>query len=198
MQLADLLQRRSVSPKRLGEPGPSLAQIHGLIDAAGAAPDHGCLQPWRFVLVRNDARDALAALFVDAAKETQGQLSAEQTARVQEKALNGACLIAVVVRLRDDVPAVPEHEQWVSVGASVQNLLLAAQLQGFGAMLVSGEKVRSRCLRAGLGLADAERLLGFAALGTASKAPKPRNRPSAETLLTIWPAPKQEEARCPI
>jgi hypothetical protein len=33
--------RQHISPKRLENPGPSAEQIKQILDAAGAAPDHG-------------------------------------------------------------------------------------------------------------------------------------------------------------
>jgi hypothetical protein len=37
--------RQHVSPKRLGDPGPDNGQIATILNAAGAAPDHGRLNP---------------------------------------------------------------------------------------------------------------------------------------------------------
>nr|MBA2814492.1 NAD(P)H nitroreductase [Candidatus Pantoea persica] len=34
-------------------------------------PDHGTLQPWRFVIVENEGRDRLSALLAQAAREAQ-------------------------------------------------------------------------------------------------------------------------------
>lgn len=187
MNIADLLERRSVSPKRLVEPGPSRAQIDLIIQAACAAPDHRSLRPWRFILIRDNARDALADIFETAAKETRGRLTKEQIDHAREKAHNGACLMAVVACLRSEVRDVPVYEQWVSVGAAIQNMLLAAQALGFGDMLVSGEKVASRAVRQGFDLEANEVLLGVLALGSVSKSPKPRLRPSVEEALSIWP-----------
>lgn len=186
MTLDDIVRRRSVSPRRLIEPGPSLDQLRTMIDAACAAPDHRRLRPWRFILIRNDQRTMLANLFEVAARETHGTLSEDQTERAREKALNGACLIAVVGIIRDDVSDAPPHEQWVSVGAAVQNILLTATSFGFGSMIVSGDKVKTCALQKGLGLSAIEQLLGFVAVGTVSKQPAPADRPRAEDVLSVW------------
>jgi len=187
MTLDDMARRRSVSPRRLIEPGPSLEQVRTMIDAACAAPDHRRLRPWRFILIRNDQRTMLANLFEAAARETHGTLSEDQTERAREKAFNGACLVAVVGVIRDDVPDVPTHEQWVSVGAAVQNILLTATSFGFGSMIVSGDKVKTRALQKGLGLSVIEQLLGFVAVGTVSKLPPVPERPIVEDVLSVWP-----------
>ena len=187
MTLDDIVRRRSVSPRRLIEPGPSLEQVRTMIDAACAAPDHRRLRPWRFILIRNDQRTMLANLFEAAARETHKTLSENQTERAREKAFNGACLIAVVCIIHDDVPDVLPHEQWVSVGAAVQNILLTATSFGFGSMIVSGDKVKTCALQNGLGLSAIEQLLGFVAVGTVSKLPPVPERPTVEDVLSAWP-----------
>ena len=53
--------------------------------------------------------------------------------------------------------------------------------------MVSGDKVGTRALHAGLGLKLKEQLLGIIAIGTASKLPIPGSRPKAEVVLSVWP-----------
>jgi nitroreductase len=186
MTIDEIIARRSVSPRRLVDPGPNPEQVRAMIEAACAAPDHRRLRPWRFILIRNNKRIKLANLFEASARETHGTLNVDQTERAREKAFNGACLIAVVGVIRDDVPDVPPHEQWVSVGAAVQNILLTAMSFGFGSMIVSGDKVTTRALQKGLGLSAIEQLLGFVAVGTVSKQPAAADRPLAEDVLSVW------------
>ena len=63
-QLAALLHgRRTVLPKRLGTPGPELLELKQILGAAAAAPDHGTLVPWRFVIVPPPQRGRLADVF---------------------------------------------------------------------------------------------------------------------------------------
>jgi nitroreductase len=85
--LAALLQaRETVLPKRLGAPGPDAAQLQALLAAAGHAPDHGRLLPWRFVLVPQEARAALGEAFAQALLERDAQATPEQQAQAREKA----------------------------------------------------------------------------------------------------------------
>ncbi len=185
--IGTILSRNSISPRRLALPGPNRGQILKMIAAACAAPDHRRLQPWRFICIANDNRDGLADLFEAAARETHGTMTAAETQRAREKAQYGATLIAVVAEIKTDLADVPPHEQWVSVGAAVQNILLAAQALGFGAMIVSGDKVRTKALRAGLGLSDSEALVGFVAMGTPTKPARDKARPDPKTVMSDWP-----------
>ena len=58
-----ITSRRNVSPKRLVEPGPTSQQLDALLTLAAAAPDHGLLTPWRFVIVPAAQRQRLAEAF---------------------------------------------------------------------------------------------------------------------------------------
>lgn len=181
--------RRTISPRRLTEPGPGKDQIEEMIKAACAAPDHRRLRPWRFILVNNEARGRLADLFEAAARETHGFLNETQVTRAREKAMNGPCLIAVVGVIRDDVPDVPEWEQWVSVGAAMQNILLIATSMGFGTAMLSGDKVATRALQEGLGVGTSETLLGFIAIGTSKSELNAIERPCSDDASSLWPIP---------
>ena len=58
-----ITSRHSVSPKRLAVPGPDARQLQALVEAAGCAPDHELLRPWRLLRIGDAQRDALADVF---------------------------------------------------------------------------------------------------------------------------------------
>ena len=45
-----LLERRSRPAKTLVAPGPDKANLELLLTAAARTPDHGKLEPWRFIV----------------------------------------------------------------------------------------------------------------------------------------------------
>jgi hypothetical protein len=139
-ELLDLLAlRHSVGPKNLASPGPTAEQWARAAQLALRAPDHGGLRPFRLVVVGDSQRDALAELFaVGAFQRGQG---AEEVERARARAFNGPGLAALVARVRNDVPDVPPHEQWMCVGAALMNALNALHLMGFGAKALSGASV---------------------------------------------------------
>lgn len=55
--------RISVSPKRLVAPGPGAGQLHQMVEAAGCAPDHELLRPWRLIHMATSQREAVANVF---------------------------------------------------------------------------------------------------------------------------------------
>jgi nitroreductase len=88
--------------------------------------------------------------------------------------------------LRGGHPVAPVNEQWASAEAAVQNMLLAAESLGFGAMIVSGRKVATAALRNAFSLPADEHLMGFIAVGTPSSEPPIVERPAPETHLSTW------------
>ena len=136
----DLLGRRySVGPKNLAPPGPDAVHWQRAADLALRAPDHGGLCPFRFVVVEDSQRPALSVLFARGA--TQRGQGAADIEKARARAFNGPGLAVLMARVRDDVPGVPPHEQWLCVGAALMNFVNALHLMGFGAKALSGASV---------------------------------------------------------
>ena len=61
-----ILTRRTVPQVKMAPPGPDAAELRLILEAGAAAPDHGKLRPWRFLVVQGDARARLGELFAQA------------------------------------------------------------------------------------------------------------------------------------
>lgn len=195
-QLADtvgaLMQsRRTVLPKRLVAPGPDATQLQQIFAAAASAPDHGQVRPWRFVMVPDTARTALAQAFGAALLERDPQAAPEQVVQAQEKAHRAPCLMLVVVNAKCGDPSIDLYERIVSAGCAVQNMLLIATALGYGSALTSGKALKSTVLRALFNMVDSEHALSFISIGTiASRRQSPRQRPvPADYVSTLTPKP---------
>lgn len=133
-------------------------------------------------------RNALEAVFRDAALESEPDVVGDGLKRESEKAHHAPCLIAVIARIDPANTLAPEIEQWVSIGAAIQNMLVASEALGFGAMIVSGRKVRAKAMRKAFGLAADEYLVGFVAIGTSDHVPVALQRALPSDLVTAWPS----------
>lgn len=186
-----ILARRSTGPRHLGPPGPGPEDLRSLASAAAAAPDHGRLGPLHLTHIPDDKRNALADLFIEAAHAADPNASAAVIEAAGARALSGPVLLAVIATIQNDHLDIPPHEQWISVGAALQNVLLAAEALGFVAKMVSGRRVRSPILRSAFRLAENEQLVGFVMIGTASAeaAAKPALRRSVDQILSDWEPP---------
>jgi nitroreductase len=184
--LEAVMTRSSVAPAFLAGPAPEGAALARILAAAACAPDHGRLRPWRFLVIRGEARTRLGEVFAEALR--QRQPDAPEAALEQERArpLRAPLLIAVVAKLDPQHPKIPEIEQILSTGAAVQNLLLAAHAQGFGAKWLTGANAYDEHVKAALGLAPADRLVGFVHLGSVEGKPPAVPHADATELTTEW------------
>jgi nitroreductase len=157
-----------------------------MVAAAIAAPDHGGHRPWRFIHVDDASRGLLGDLFAAGARIQDGGADPGEVERQRQKALAAPTLLVACARLDHDDPKVPVSEQLVSAGAGVGYLLLAAHAMGYGAMILSGRKTRDPTVRAGLGLAADEEIIGFIHIGTECEAAAPKPRPPANEFLRGW------------
>lgn len=190
-RLAPLLSRRSVSPKRLGAPGPAPEELDVMVDAALSAPDHGALQPWRLIAFPAAARERLADVFEAEKRRRDPVASPLDLERARQHATGAPVVLAFVVRPVRSV-AVPVHEQWLSAGAALGQLLLAAHYMGYGAIVLSGERCADEQLRSALGVEEHETLAGFVSMGTIVKAPPAACRAPRERVLSAWAAQASE------
>lgn len=183
-ELLDLLALRySVGPKYLAPPGPSAEQWARAADLALRAPDHGGLRPFRFVVVGDSQRIALAGLFATGAMQ-RGQ-SDEEVERARARAFNGPGLVALVARVRDDVPDVPSHEQWLCVGAALMNFMNSLHLMGFGAKALSGASVYDPAVSTTF-CGPGERLANWVIAGRPVRAAHPKAGAEASAVISGW------------
>jgi nitroreductase len=176
--------RRTVLPKRLVAPGPDAAQLQRILGAAAAAPDHGELIPWRFVLIPEAARSALADVFAASLRARDEQATDEQLTQARDKAFRAPLLLLAVANLGAPADDIPPGERILSAGCAIQNMLLMATALGFGSALTSGKALGSPLLRSLFALAEAEQALCFVSMGTIAGARRARVRPGVERYVS--------------
>ena len=169
MAQALISSRQNVSPKRLIAPGPSAEQLDELLALAATAPDHGLLQPWRFILVPVAQRHRLAEVFALALIDRDPGATLEQIEAAREKAHRAPLLLVSIACLGEREPDIPTLERMVSMGAAIQNLLLGAHALGYGAGLTSGQAMSSARLHRLCGLGTGEVAVCCVNIGTVVK-----------------------------
>jgi len=181
--IATLLSRASV--KFVGEPGPADADLGTIFAAAVRAPDHGKLRPWRFFVVRGDARRQLSDLFVAGAKRREPGATEAQIEKEREKPLRAPVTIAVVARIVAG-HKIPEIEQALSAGAAAMNILNAVHALGFAAKWVTGANCYDPEFKREFGLDITDQLIGFIHIGTPLETPAPAERPDSADFVVEW------------
>ncbi|WP_349364725.1 MAG: nitroreductase [Roseitalea porphyridii] len=186
--LSFLERRKSVPLTQFRGPGPDDAMLRRLLTIAARAPDHGRLEPWRFVIYRPDdgARigDALAALVAARAPET----SAEDLERERNR-LRRAPVAIGVVSTAGSHERIPEWEQFLSAGAVAMNLVTAATAAGFAVNWVTGWYSDDAEGRAILGLAPHERMAAVVHIGDYDTPIPDRPRPDLDALISHYEGP---------
>lgn len=172
MDLFDAIQARCSTPK-LDGPAPTAEQLQTLLSAAIRAPDHGVLRPWRFIPVVGDERQRLGELMLAGLLEDDPALPQVQQDKARNAPLRAPMVLIVVAEVQLN-HRIPKLDQVLAVAAATQNLLLAAQALGLGAMWRSGAPALSPAVKKRLGFAAHDEIVGFVYLGQpsgASRAP---------------------------
>jgi nitroreductase len=178
-----LLTRRSRPHKTLTTPVPDKDTLHTLLTAAARTPDHGKLEPWRFIVLETAALTRLGTLAL--ARATALNHDPDQATKIADMFANAHLSVAVISSPQPS-EKIPEIEQTLSAGAVCMALLNAALASGWGANWLSGWTAYDReFLTQGLSLAPHEFVAGFIHLGSETSTPPDRPRPDI-TAKTTW------------
>lgn len=178
-----LLSRRSRPAKTLTGPVPTRDELMPILTAAARTPDHGKLEPWRFIVLEKPALTRLAGI-AQARGEALG-LEEDRVVKGVNQFATGNLAVAVIeiIKPNDKVPAL---ELSYSAGAACLAMLNAALASGWGANWLSGWPSHDRSfMTQALNLADNERIAGFIHIGTETATPPERPRPDLEKI-TQW------------
>ena len=181
--LSFLKTRRSRPAKILTGPIPSKTALEELLVIAARSPDHGKLEPWRFIVLEQAALRRLAILARSLA-DTAGSdvVDADKTSRQYET----GTLAVVVVESPKECHKFPEIEQTYSAGAVCLSLLNASLASGWGANWLSGwASHQQKFCSEGLSLEPHERVAGIIHIGTGPAEVPDRPRPDVYAL-TNW------------
>jgi nitroreductase len=168
MELVTAIETRS-SAARLTQPGPSPDQLERLLEVAAHAPDHGRLKPWRFVVLDGDLKERFARAAAAAKRLRIPAMTDEQFAAECAKFVNSPAIVVVGCSVNRVQTKIPEMEQVAAAAAAAQNLFLAAHDLGFGVMWKTGDAAYDTQVKAVLGLAADDHIVGIMHLGTRLK-----------------------------
>ncbi|MFP7569281.1 nitroreductase [Marivita sp. S2033] len=180
--LTFLNTRRSRPAKLLRAPAPSRDEIHPMLTAAARSPDHGKLEPWRFIVLQTGALTRLSK-----SVEKRGIAAnrpAEDIAKARSQ-FDDSPLCVAVIEVQKPSDKIPKIEQSYSAGAVCLALLNTALASGWGANWLTGWPAHdAQFCQSELGLGENERVAGFIHIGTATTAPPERPRPDIDAITT--------------
>ncbi|MEM7529197.1 MAG: nitroreductase family protein [Pseudomonadota bacterium] len=180
---AFLASRRSRPAKTLDKTPPDRTDLEAMLTVAARSPDHGKLEPWRFVIA---GRDAMARL--EDAAVARGEALGRDAESVAKAARNFGFGGVIVVVVASPKPAakIPEWEQALSAGAVCLALVNAALAASWGANWLTGPFARDDVfLHEAMGCAQGEYVAGFIHIGRETVVPPDRPRPDI-AAITTW------------
>ena len=177
-----LLKRRSLVVAKQTEPGPSPEDVETILRCAIRVPDHAKLEPWRIQVVQGEAQARLGEVFASTYQKRNPE--AEEARLVLERQRPQRAPLLLIVSTKIESERVPRLEQILSGGAVCQNILVAASALGYASQWLSEWVNYDEAVKAHLGIAESDEILGFFYLGTASEQPKERPRPELETIVS--------------
>ncbi len=183
---AFLLRRRSTPVRMLRAPAPDRAALRDILTAGARVPDHGKLEPWRFVVLERPALGRLAGLV--AARGSELGLDPERIAKAARDYSDSPLAVAVIAAPRPS-DKIPEIEQVLSSGAVCLAVLNAVLAHGWAACWLTGWPAHDRAFAEGaLGVGEGEFVAGLIHLGSADATPPERPRPDIDAI-TRWDGP---------
>lgn len=178
-----LSARRSTPLTQVTGPGPDDGQLRELLRIASRAPDHGRLEPFRFIVYRQEAGRAIGERLAALAARITPAMGEAELQKERERLLRAPVAVAVVF-----VPKVheriPEWEQFLSAGSVALQLLQVSLAHGYAANWVTGWFCDLDEGRAILGLRPEERVAGIVHVGNTDAAVPERPRPDIDTLIS--------------
>jgi nitroreductase len=156
--------------------------LRTILTAAARTPDHGKLEPWRFIVLEHAALQRLASL-----AETRAQalgLEDDRMVKGRDQFAQGQLCVSVI-EVQKSSDKIPPLEQTYSAGSVCLALLNAALASGWGANWLTGWPSHDRAfVEGGLGLQSHERVAGLIFLGTETSTPPERPRPDIDAITT--------------
>lgn len=172
MNAVDVIISR-VSPSKLSEPAPPPEAVEKMFAAAVAAPDHGRVRPWRFVVIQGKAREKFGELMAQSLARREKDVSPAKLDFERAKALRAPLLVVVAATPKDD-PKIPEIEQIEAVAAATQNFVIAAYALGYGTLWRTGKIAYDPEVKRALGLRESDAVVGVIYVGTIATPGAPR------------------------
>jgi nitroreductase len=160
------------------------SSIEKLLSAAVQAPNHHRIRPWRFVVMTGAARNRLGEVMAHVMSKREPATPEPILVVERAKPLRAPVIIAVGVE-KPSNPKVVDIENVCAAAAAVENLLLAAVGEGLAAMWRTGSAAYDPEVKAFLGFAPDQHLIGFIYIGY-PETDRPQVERQSYLDRTVW------------
>ncbi|MFA6277069.1 MAG: nitroreductase [Pedobacter sp.] len=173
--------RRSIFPDSYIQKEITVDIIEQILESANYAPTHKLTQPWRFVVIRKEAKAKLGAELGRLYKETvsQGNYLQKKYDSFSAKTAQADCILAINIQFHAD--KVPAWEEIAATACAVQNIALTADALNIGAYWSSPPLISD--LGDFLNLAENEKCYGLFYMGYHNEEPREASRTAMATKV---------------
>ncbi|MFT5452686.1 MAG: nitroreductase [Enterobacterales bacterium] len=162
--------------------------ISTLLDSAVCTPVHYNTEPWRFLVLKGEARvrfgDFLAERAASKMDDPTEDLNVKKLTRIRNKPLR-APVVIVAGAAKSDNPKALMVEDIASVNCACHNILLASDELGLAAMWRTGSITYAEDVASFLGFESGTKLVAFIYLGKPARTSITKTRKSSY-YFTRW------------
>ncbi|NIB42144.1 nitroreductase [Pseudomaricurvus alkylphenolicus] len=169
----------------LTEPAPNSEQLDQIIRAGLRANDHGRLRPWRFIVIKGDARHGLGEVLKEIKRTSQPDATEKELEQAARAPLRAPLIVVVVAKVQEH-DRIPEIEQILATAGAAQLMMVAAHALEVGAIWRTGAPAYHPLLKRSFGLEQTDHICGLLYMGT-PKVRKPLEALEPEAFTQHWP-----------
>ena len=177
-------RRRSVFPQSYTDQVISDEVISQILETANYAPTHKLTEPWRFTVIRGEARHKLGLELGRIYKQNvpEEKFLQKKFDSFGEKTAQAACILAINIQFNPD--KLPAWEEIAATACAVQNIALTAEALNIGAYWSSPPLIDD--LGQFLSLKENEKCYGLFYMGYHNEEVAPlRRTPMAEKITWL-------------
>lgn len=178
-------KRRSVLARKMSSDPIKDEDLKFILNAGIRVPDHGALNPWKIIVIRNDKLKTIDDQIILPEYKKKNPNSSKQNLEIESKRFQRASVVLVVLSTPVEHQKIPNWEMVLSSGAVCMNLLSCAQSLGYAAQwLTEWYAYNDKILEYFGGRKDIDKISGFIYLGHKVEEPIERRRPEPEKVIS--------------
>lgn len=179
MNLSQIIKKR-VSNSNFNEKKVDPQLLIKLLDTAVYAPNHKMREPWRFIILQEQGKEAFVEKYLNS-------LSVEQKEKYEPAILKVFKAPTVLAFIMPTNPSLhDELEDMEAVATVIQNYLLLATEAGLATSWKTPQYIETDKFKELLGLDLGEMIIGLVMTGYSDFVRDPKPRKSANSLTTIY------------
>ncbi len=181
-----LKTRRSITAKKMLKGSVNKDDLMNIINCGIRVPDHGALNPWKIVIIKDSKRKMLGLDILEKEFKKNNYNAKEDEINYERNRFLRAAVVVAIISSPVEHAKIPKWEMYLSAGAVCQNILIAAQSLNYAAQWVTEwYSYNEKMLIALGGDPSNDKIAGFIYIGKKDKEPTERRRPILNKVVSF-------------